>query len=180
MASGTNVLWMRQRWASRETDPGRSARQLPARESDSEGGEPVAAAIKREFLMRPVVIDCPRPGCVGMLLPGRREVSRPGGTRVRIVLRCTREPEDHDFVISMDPYTADEVEQLKTSLHRGERLTCPRCGTSMVFGSLTEDDGWGKPVDIGESHYCAWCGLRWSPPNEVKERAGEPTPHLSQ
>ena len=179
MASGKNVVWMRQRWASRESDPGRSARQQPARGSDQEGGQSVAAAIKREFLRRPVVIDCPRPGCVGLLLPGRREVSRPGGTRVRIVLRCTREPEDHDFVISMDPYTGDEVEQLTTSLRRGEGLICPRCGAPMQYGVLTEDDGWGKPVDIGEGHYCAWCGVIWSPPEEAQERASERRPESS-
>lgn len=180
MVSRTNVAWMRQRWACRETDPGRWTRQPPLRESEAEGGQPVAAAIKREFLKRPIVIDCPRPGCVGMLLPDRREMSRPGGARVRIVLRCTREPKEHDFVISMDPYAADEVEQFKTKLRRGEPLVCPRCGTAMEHGSLTEDDGWGNLVDIGESHYCPWCGVRWSPPDELKANAGERAPHVNQ
>lgn len=180
MANRVNVAWMRQRWACRETDPGRGARQASPPESDSGGGQVVAAAIKQEFLRRPVVIDCPRPGCIGMLLPDRREITRPGGARVRIVLRCTREPQDHDFVITMDPYAADEAEQLNTKLRRGEQPVCPRCSAALEFGSLREDDGWGNLVEIGESHYCPWCGVRWSPPDELKGNAPEGTPHTNQ
>ncbi|UCC73359.1 MAG: hypothetical protein JSV86_01990 [Gemmatimonadota bacterium] len=174
MWSRHNVVWLRRRWASQEDDPGRVVR-LAASVNGSEPGarrRRLSDAVRREFLARALVIDCPHDDCSGMLLTGAREIERSGGSGSRIVFRCTREPEGHEVTVTMDPYTADEVERLKASLYRGERLVCVRCGTALELGSVASKDGWAKSLQAGAAFYCNWCGVKWVAPAELSERAG--------
>lgn len=174
MWSRHNVVWLRRRWTSDRSDPGRKAR-VNAAESGLEPGKrrkKLSEPVKREFLAQAIVIDCPHAGCEGMLLTSAREIERPGGNGARLVFRCTRHPQSHDVTVTMDPYTGEEIEQLKAALYRGEQLKCVRCGTPLELGSASSQDGWAKSVDSPAAFYCAWCGVRWDAPAELSRRAG--------
>jgi hypothetical protein len=138
---------------------------------DKGGRRTLEQAIKREFLAREIVIDCPSSGCSGKFLTERREINRPSGTGARVVLRCTRQPEEHEVTLSMDPLTVEEADALKSSLVRGESLACVRCGDPLELGSVESPDGWAKSVNSQAVYHCPWCGVKWVPPVETKRRA---------
>ncbi|MGD2216653.1 MAG: hypothetical protein PVJ64_07850 [Gemmatimonadales bacterium] len=165
---------MRRRWASDGDDPGRAARWSVTGNGSDPGQQRQrrSEGVKREFLARAIVIDCPHADCDGMLLTGAREIERLGGSGARLVFRCTREPESHEVTVTMDPYTAEEVERLKAALYRGEALGCVRCGTLLELGSVSSQDGWAKSLDSSAAFYCAWCGVRWEAPAELSKPAG--------
>jgi hypothetical protein len=165
MWSRLNVVAMRRRWGSLAKDPGRLGRaSVPADGSEERRSRRLADdALRRAFLAREAVIDCPYRGCQGLLLTRRREISRPGGTGARVVLRCTRHPETHDVMIALEPYSAEEVDQLGSMLLRGESLRCVRCGSLLQLGSLDSPEGWGRSVSSAPAYYCGWCGVRWVP-----------------
>ncbi len=169
-----NLVWARPRWASLEDDPGRVARLAVWENGEEPGSGRLSAKlrIREEFLTRAILIACPESGCRGILLTGAREVERSGGNSARIIMRCTRDPEHHEFAITMDAYDAEEVDDLKASLYRGEQLACVRCGTPLELGSVASQDGWAKSLESGAAFYCSWCGVRWVAPNETSRRAG--------
>jgi hypothetical protein len=174
MWSRLNVVWLRRRWASQEDDPGRRARV--ARPEKSSGGgngrKSVAEAVRRELYARSVIIDCTHADCAGMFLTGAREINHLRGSGSRVVLRCTRHPDDHELTVSIEPCTPEEVERLKASLFRGERLACVRCGTPLELGSVEAKDGWAKSLDSGAAFHCPWCGVSWAIPADMKGRVG--------
>ncbi len=169
MWSRNNVVWLRRRWACREDDPGREARLSPS--SSTAGRRSHADAVRHELLAGSIVVECPHRGCAGMLLTGSREIEWPGGTGARLTFRCTREPQSHEVVVTMDPYTPEEVESLKALLYRGEQLACVRCGTVLSLGSQSSQDGWAKSLDSDAAFYCSWCGVKWVAPTELTRRA---------
>jgi hypothetical protein len=172
MWSKSNPLGMRRRWASFSDDPGRVAKVLVNGSEPGERQRVRQKEVRRSFLERAVVIDCPADGCDGKLLPDRREIIQPGGSGSRILLRCTRDPEGHDVTMTMDPYKPEEEDQLKSMLVRGERPKCVRCRTSLELGSVDDVGGWGKSMDASVAFHCGWCGVRWVPPTDLKCRAG--------
>ena len=174
MWSRNNVVWLRRRWSSDGDDPGRAARSSASENGEDPGKrrKMLAEPVRREFLARAIVVDCPHTDCDGMMLTGEREIERPGGSGSRLIFRCTRHPESHDVTVTMDPYTAEEIERLKAALYRGEPLVCVRCGTPLELGSASSQDGWAKSLDISAAFYCAWCGVRWDAPAELSKRAG--------
>ncbi len=173
MWSRGNVVWLRRRWASREDDPGRVARPTVEENGSAPGAtrRRVSDAVRQRFLARAIAVDCPQAGCGGMLLTEARQIERPGGSGARLVFRCTRQPEAHEFTVSMDPYTPEEEERLKALLYRGEPLVCVRCGTVLELGSTGSRDGWAKSVESGAAFYCSWCGVKWVAPAEMSGRA---------
>lgn len=174
MWSRHNAVWLRRRWSSATDDPGRAARTSVS-ENGLEPGKKrkrLADVVRREFLARAMVIDCPHGGCVGKLLTSARQIERPGGSGARLVFRCTRHPDSHDVTVTMDPYSAEEIERLKAALYRGEALRCVRCGTPLELGSASSQDGWAKSLDSSAAFYCSWCGVRWDAPAELSKRAG--------
>jgi hypothetical protein len=174
MWSRHNVVWLRRRWASDGEDPGRVARSSVVGNGSDRGKKRqlLSEPVRREFLEQAIVVDCPHADCDGMLLTSAREIERPGGSGARLVFRCTRQPESHEVTVTMDPYTAEEIERLKAALYRGEPLLCVRCGTHLELGSVLSQDGWAKSLDSPAAFYCAWCGVRWDAPAELSKRAG--------
>lgn len=167
-----SVTGMRQRWASSASDPGWTAREArPGVPSGPTKRQSVAREVKRSYTARERLIDCPHAECPGLLLTGTREVERHGSAS-RITLRCTREPDEHETVLSMEPYTAEETEAFKSHLLRGDHLACLRCRSEMQLGTVDSPEGWGKSAASEPAYYCPWCGLRWVPPVEMKQRAG--------
>jgi hypothetical protein len=169
-----NVTAMKRRWASLPDDPGWVART--SRRAGAADGESAHRSLKRvmkqKFLAGERIIDCPNRTCPGRILTCSRSIERPGGSGTRVVLRCTRNPEEHEVVVSLEPYTPEEEDVLKSSLSRGERPACGRCGSEMDLGSVESPDGWAKSVNAPAAYYCPWCGVRWVPPVDVKRRAG--------
>jgi DNA-directed RNA polymerase subunit RPC12/RpoP len=102
------------------------------------------------------------------MLTARREFAESGGTASRIVLRCTREPEEHDLRISIEPYSSEEKEQLETLQERGDPLVCRRCGTAMEQGTVRIADAWTDSVNREEGYSCPWCGVKWLVSNQPK------------
>ncbi len=168
------MVWLRRRWACDVDDPGRASRAGQSGNGSDPGRQRQMRSepVRREFLAGAIVIDCPHAGCDGMLLTHAREIERPGGSGARLLFRCTRDPESHEVTLTMDPYTAEEVEGLKAVLYRGEPLECVRCGTPLELGTVTSQDGWAKTLDSSVAFYCAWCGVRWDAPAELNKRAG--------
>lgn len=169
-----NVTAMRRRWASLPDDPGWGARtSRHASASDGESARrSVTSAMRRKFLAGERIIDCPNRACLGRILTCSRTIERPGGPGTRVVLRCTRNPAEHEVTLSLEPYTPEEEDVLKSSLSRGERPACGRCGSEMDLGSVDSPDGWAKSVNAQAAYYCSWCGVRWVPPVDLKRRAG--------
>ncbi len=163
-----NVAGMRQRWASQEDDPGRLARPSfeSAGTSSGRGEDRVATALQLAFLARDILLDCPQQGCPGMLLTGLREIERQQDGTARVVLRCTRQPEDHEFTIAIPSCTADEEERLRTSQSRGEQLLCVRCRTPLAPDPPDENGAGAKSSGQPRAHTCPWCGVRWAPTGE--------------
>lgn len=170
MWSGSNVVGLRRRWASRERDPGRSARrQAGGRDYDpATGRSAYTESVRPAFLARDIVIDCPHPDCHGLLPTGQRAFGEAGGTASQVVLRCTREPEDHEIAIWIEPYSLEERERLKQAHLEGKPLACARCGTSLKLGTVAIADEWTESVSREEAYFCPWCGVKWPLPGELK------------
>ncbi len=170
-----NVAGLRQRWASHERDPGRLAppnsdRHGPGRENGAEG---LSSALKQAFLAREAIIDCPQRACTGLLVTGCREFAPVDDASSRVLLRCTRNPGEHEFSFAIETYSADEVGRLKSSQDRGERLLCSRCQTPLTAGpSLGNGQKPARP-DRPRAYRCTWCGVSWTPPVERGEQAGQ-------
>jgi hypothetical protein len=101
-----------------------------------------------------------------------REEERHGGSGTRLVLRCTREPTEHEVTLTMDPYKTEEVDQMKSKLARGEQPSCARCRSELSLGSTEGPQAWGKSADSQAVYFCPWCGVSWVPPVDLKRRAG--------
>jgi hypothetical protein len=170
MWSRLNVVGLRRRWGSLQTAPGRSARRdAPRRGSDLGNGRSSAAeSVKVAFLAKEILIDCPRPGCVGKLLMSRRRFGDTAGTGSRVVLHCTRGAEDHEVTITMEPYTTEEKEELEALQSMAKTLRCRRCDTSLELGSVEVQDAWTDSVNSEAAYYCPWCGLKWLLPGGVE------------
>ncbi len=173
MWSRLNVVGLRRRWGSLQTAPGRSARpDAPRRGSDLGNGRSRAAEsvkVKVAFLAKEILIDCPRPGCVGKLLTIRRRFGDTAGTGSRVVLHCTREAEDHEVTITMEPYTTEEKEELEGLHSTAKTLRCRRCDTSLELGSVEAQDAWTDSVNGEAGYFCPWCGLKWLLPGGVEQ-----------
>jgi len=165
MWSRLNAVGMRRRWATREDDPGRLG--WPAGQVGQPAADavrtPIADVVRREFLAGAAIINCPTPGCVGILVTGQREFANGGQAGSRVLFRCTREADDHEFTISLVPFTSEESDRLHSSLRGGASLTCPRCETKLDRRSSIVGDGPADPAVAPESFGCSWCGLSWSP-----------------
>lgn len=164
---------MRRRWASLRDDPGWGASSAAAPVASGSAGRRVALeAIRRGFLRRERYLNCPNPACQGLIVSSMRVLERHGGSGTRLVLRCTREPSEHEVTLTMDPYTPEEVEQMKSKLIRGESPSCVRCGSELSLGSTEGPNAWGKSVGSQAAYHCPWCGVKWVPPVDLKRRAG--------
>jgi len=170
MWSRWNVIGMRRRWGSLENAPGRGAWSKPSMNgSDRTDGRSTAAEwIKLAFLAREILIDCPKAGCAGKILTGQRRFGETAGTGSRIVLRCTREPEEHEIAVTIEPYTAEEKEALEASHGSEKRVQCKRCETPMKLGSVEVSDAWTDSVSTESAYFCPWCGVKWMVPSDVK------------
>ncbi len=170
-----SVAGLRQRWASHERDPGRLAPSHSKRYANgaSRGDDPILA-LKQAFLAREVIIDCPKRDCTGLLVTGRREFESTDNAKSRVILRCTRKPEEHEFSFAIEPYDEDEAKRLNTSWDRGERPLCTRCLTALVPYPTTGNGNKTPPPDRPRAYRCVWCGVRWVPPGEREQRAGAP------
>jgi DNA-directed RNA polymerase subunit RPC12/RpoP len=127
-----------------------------------------ADSVRPAFLARDVVIDCPQSGCPGKILTVRREFAESGGTASRVVLRCTRAPEEHELAITIEPFSAEEKEELRAQQQRGEEMLCRRCGTTMEHRTVLVPDAWTDSVSQEEAYACPWCGVKWLVPAELK------------
>ena len=169
MWSSFGVAGMRQRWASRESDPGRTARS--SRGGSAEGamnGQSAGREIMREFMAKPIVIDCAYRGCEGKYLMGEREIDPQAGTGARVVLHCTRNPEEHDSTITVEPLSEEAVDRLGSALSRGEPLHCAHCRTEMQVAPAEIEAALGSQTESEPRHYCSWCGVRWRTPTGLK------------
>ncbi len=174
MWSRFNAVGMRQRWGTLESDPGRgvhSERRTDGKEAGTCSGS-AAERIRRAFFARDVIIDCSRPDCQGIYLTAARELLASLGSGSRVVLRCTRDEEEHSVTIQMKPYEEAEVELLSSALIRGESLRCPRCSTALRGGQL--NDGTGPAIGSGgdDVSLCPWCGVRWIPRGQLHNQLG--------
>ncbi|NIR73788.1 MAG: hypothetical protein GWM93_20610 [Gemmatimonadetes bacterium] len=173
---------MRRRWSSSADDPGWTAGDVngASGSADSSSRQVRMGEVKRSYTARERLIDCPHRECPGLLLTGTREVER-HGSAARIALRCTREPEDHEVTLSIEPYTAEETDVFKSQLLRGDPPACVRCGSEMDLGSVDSPDGWGNSEQAQPAYFCPWCGLRWVPSVETKRGGGHsPVPGLRE
>lgn len=172
MWSGFNVVGQRRRWASQVTDPGWSARAAgPALDYDPRTGRSAyTEPVKQAFLAREVVIDCPHPDCRGLLVTRQRGFGEAGGTASQVVLRCTREPEEHEFDLAIEPYGIEERERLSEAHQAGESPECARCGTALEPGTVEIPDDWTDAVSHEEGYRCPWCGLKWPLPSRLRRQ----------
>ena len=127
-------------------------------------------------MARPILIDCPYAGCSGKYLTDAREIVLQAGTGARVVLRCTRNPAEHDSKIIVEPFSDEEAEQLEAARSRGERLTCQHCGTQLEPAHGESEGMRDSEVEGPTVYQCSWCGARWRPPNETGSEAGERMP----
>ncbi len=177
MWTAANIGAMRWRWASRERDPGRLATaRVEAQEAGdgAEGERTRTARVKAAFLAREVVIDCPRADCQGLLLTESREFGHASGTASEVVLRCTRDPEAHEYSLFIEPCTTEEREALREALLDGRPLACVRCGTELKQGELAIADEWSDAVSHEEGYACPWCGVKWPIPEMGGSRCHQP------
>lgn len=161
------VAGLRRRWTMPDNEPGAVA--LLDAEAES-NGRAVRNGVKVEFMCREPVIACPHPRCAGMLVTGRRELIDWGRTGSRVVLRCSREPQEHSFTLSMEPYTVEEHDRFKVALHRSEGPCCPRCGTGLQAPSANGNGNGGAGGRDRGAYRCGWCGLRWLPGSDAQRR----------
>lgn len=170
-----NVAGLRQRWASQERDPGRLAPSNSDRHDPGgqNGAGDLSSRLKQAFLSREVVIGCPQRACPGLLVTGRREFGAVDGASSRVLLRCTRNPGEHEFSFAIETYTTDEVVRLKSSQDRGEQPLCSRCQTPLAPGRSSGNGEKPAPPDRPAAYRCTWCGVSWTPPAE----GGRPTGH---
>lgn len=168
-----NVAGLRQRWASHERDPGRLARSHSDRRTPRENSEadPIAR-LKQAFMAREAIIDCPQRDCRGLLVTGRREFEASEDVESRVQLRCTRNPEEHEFSFAIERYDENEIQRLNASWNRGERPLCARCRTALVPVRTIGNGDKNQPSDRPRAYRCVWCGARWAPPAEREQRAG--------
>ncbi len=168
-----SVAGLRQRWASHQRDPGRLAPSHSNRQAPGEsGGADSIAAMKRAFLAREVIIECPERDCTGLVITGRREFEATDDARSRVLLRCTRNPQEHEFSFAIEPYDEDEVRRLNTSWDREGRPLCTRCRTALMPTRPAGNGDKTQPPDGPRAYRCVWCGARWVPPAERKEAEG--------
>ena len=165
-----NIVGLRRRWGSLENAPGRTARLEASRNGSgrTNGRSAAAESTKASFLAREVLIDCSHAGCEGKILTGKRQLGDTAGTGSRIALSCTREPEEHEITISIEPLTTEEKEALKASSDRNEQLQCKRCGTRLKMGQVEVADAWTGTVSRESAYCCPWCGVKWLVPAEEK------------
>ena len=149
-------------WASSRLDPGRSARVVTVRrdEDDREAsGRSAGQDMRSRFMARAIVIDCPHSGCSGKYITGAREIVLQAGTGARVVLRCTRNPKEHESKIIVEPYTEKKASELATALQQGNSLTCEHCGTRLsIVKAGQAGDTAGEDSGV---YRCSWCGARW-------------------
>ncbi len=163
MWSRFNPVGMRQRWGTLESDPGRLA-DAAAEPNGERSGDWVAErneAIRQRFYAREILIDCPHSECAGKYFTESREILSSPGSGSKVVLRCSRQPEDHDMTLHMRPYDPEEVEKLASVLAKGDPLRCPRCDSPLERTAANE---YGEPVAGGSGRpvqLCTWCGVRW-------------------
>jgi DNA-directed RNA polymerase subunit RPC12/RpoP len=163
---------MRRRWGSAQDDPGWTARvERPVADPEHGGRRLITESMKGSFLAKESIVDCPDPGCRGLFLTDKRAIER-HGSGARVVLHCTRRPEEHDITLALDPYSSEEQETLKSVLLRGEAPVCSRCGSELELGSTESPQPWAKAADAQQAYHCPWCGVRWVPPVGLKLRAG--------
>ncbi len=170
MWSRFNSVGMRQRWGTLESDPGRVARQEGREGRDTNGRTRAKEKVKRDYLAGEILIDCPHAGCMGKYVTESREMKSASVSGARIVLKCTRGSEDHDFTLQMPAYDKAEVEELSAALMRGDRLHCGRCETPLA---TLADDGTSmaaEPRQAASAYHCPWCGVRWAPSRQVLNR----------
>lgn len=87
-------------------------------------------------------------------------------------MRCTRNPDEHNSAILVEPYSEREVQQLASALARGERLLCGHCETELRQADEEMKRAWGWQRENAATHHCPWCGVRWRAPSEAKLAAG--------
>lgn len=168
MWSTLSIVGLRRRWGSLEHAPGRVARLKVSSNGIGRTNARSAAAesTKASFLAREVLIDCPHAGCVGKILTGKRQLVDTAGTGSRIALSCTREPEEHEITISIEPLTTQEKEALKASSDMNEKLHCKRCGTHLKMVTVEVADAWTESMSRESAYCCPWCGVKWLVPAE--------------
>jgi DNA-directed RNA polymerase subunit RPC12/RpoP len=176
MWTGCNIMGLRWRWASRERDPGRLARpRVEVPESDGAPGDKTRTdRVKAAFLAREIVIDCPHPDCHGLLLTESRKFGRASGTASEVVLRCTREPELHEFSLFIEPCTAEERARLAQASRESGPVACLRCGTALRRGALAIADEWTEAVRREDGYSCPWCGVKWPLPERDESSCHQP------
>lgn len=168
MCSQWNAVgMMRQRWASGENDPGRSPGPGgPAAESNG-GGD--LERVRREFVAREMVIDCSYAECRGVLVTDGREIIPRASWGAKVILRCSRHPDEHEFTLLMGPYTAEQQKELVAALREGTRMPCVLCGTPLELASEAAPGSSGGESEGQPTYACPWCGVRWVPPADERE-----------
>lgn len=172
MWSRFNAVGMRRRWCCDESDPGRVSRSAAANGGNGAGNGRKSASgrIARDFLDHHIVMDCQHPGCPGKLFSDTREFAQTGARGSSVVLRCSREPEAHEARVGVDPFTPEEIDELKSALIRGEMPGCPRCETAMEYGSVEVEDAFGGPIGSSQALRCSWCGSTWQVPAQLQSK----------
>lgn len=170
MWSTLNIVGLRRRWGSFENAPGRVARSGVSSNGTgrTNGRSAAAEKVRALFLAREVLIDCPHAGCAGKILTSKRQFGESVGTGSRIALSCTREPEEHQITISIEPLTTEEKDSLKGSIDKNEKLHCERCNTRLKMVTVEVADAWTESVSRESAYCCPWCGVKWLVPAEDK------------
>lgn len=170
MWSRFNSVGMRQRWGTLESDPGRVARKEGRAGREPNGRARAKERVKRDYLAGEILIDCPHGGCLGKYVTECREIQSASASGARIILKCTRGAEDHEFTLQMPAYDKAEVEELSAAVMRGERPRCGRCDTPLEALAEGGEGMAGEPLQAANAYHCPWCGVRWAPSRQVLNR----------